>query len=63
MLETKLNDPGQAVVDLKRASSRLQELCANARLTQAELEEVTELSKLSVRASSAILVWAEGVVQ
>ena len=63
MIESKLNDPGQAVVDLKRASARLQELCANARLTQAELEEVQELSKLAVRASSAVLVWAEGVVQ
>lgn len=62
MKESQLKDPGQAVVDLKRASARLQEICANARVSQSELYEVTELSKLTVRASSAILVWAEGVV-
>ena len=62
MKESQLKDPGQAVVDLKRASARLQEICANAKISQSELDEVTELSKLTVRASSAILVWAEGVV-
>jgi hypothetical protein len=62
MIEAKLNDPGQAVVDLKRASARLQEICANAKITQSELDEVTELSKMSVRASSLILIWAEGAV-
>ena len=63
MIETKFNDPGQAVVDLKRASSRLQEICANPKLSQSELEEVQELSKLTVRAASAVLVWAEGVAE
>jgi len=63
MVEAKLYDPGQAVVDLKKASTRLQEICANAKLTQSELDEVTELSKKTVRAASVILVWAEGVVQ
>jgi hypothetical protein len=62
MIETKLNDPAQSVVNLRRASARLQEICANAKITQSELDEVTELSKLAVRASSIILVWAEGVV-
>ena len=62
MKETKLNDPGQAVVELKRASARLQEICAHPKLSQSELEEVQELSKLTVRAASAVLVWAEGVV-
>ena len=62
MIEAKLNDPAQSVVNLRRASARLQEICANAKITQSELDEVTELSKLAVRASSIILVWAEGVV-
>ena len=60
--DTHLNDPAQSVVNLRRASARLQEICANAKITQSELDEVTELSKLAVRASSIILVWAEGVV-
>ena len=63
MIEAKLNDPGQAVVDLKRASARLQEICAHPKLSQSELEEVQELSKLTVRAASAVLVWAEGVTE
>ena len=63
MIEAKLKDPGQAVVDLKRAGSRLQELCAHPKLSQSELEEVQELSKLTVRAASAVLVWAEGVTE
>lgn len=62
MKETHLNDPAQAVVNLRRASARLQEICANAKITQSELDEVTELSKLAVRASSIIFVWAEGAV-
>ena len=62
MKETHLNDPAQSVVNVRRASARLQEICANAKITQSELDEVTELSKLAVRASSIILVWAEGVV-
>ena len=63
MKETQLKDPAQSVVDLKKASARLQEICAHPRISQSELDEVTELSKLTVRAASAILVWAEGVVQ
>jgi hypothetical protein len=62
MKETHLNDPAQSIVNLRRASARLQEICANAKITQSELDEVTELSKMSVRASSLILIWAEGAV-
>jgi hypothetical protein len=54
--------PSTISSQLRRASARLQEICANAKITQSELDEVTELSKLAVRASSIILVWAEGVV-
>ena len=59
MTETKLNDPGLPVVNIKRSVARLQELCAQGRLNSADVDEIELLSRDIVRDSSAIVVWAD----
>jgi len=61
MQATEIRDPAQSVIVLKQSSERLQELCANARLSEREVLEIANISKNIVRASSAILVWAESL--
>ena len=59
MTETKFNDPGLPVVDIKRSATRLQELCAQGRLNAADIDEIERISCKIVRDSSAIVVWAD----
>ena len=54
-------DPGLPVVRIKQHAARLQELCANPRLSEIEALEIANISKDLVRDSSRILIWAEGV--
>lgn len=61
MKTTEIKDPAQSVVILKQSSERLQELCANPRLSEQEVLEIANISKNIVRASSTILVWAESL--
>lgn len=61
MQTAELKDPAHSVVVLKQSSARLQELCANPRLSEQEVLEIANISKNVVRASSAILVWAESL--
>lgn len=56
-----INDPARSVVTLKQSSERLQALCANPRLSEQEVLEIENISKNIVRASSAILIWAESI--
>ena len=59
MTETKLNDPGLPVVNIKRSAARLQELCAQGPLNPADVDEIELLSRDIVRDSSAVVVWAD----
>ena len=59
MTETKFNDPGLPVVNIKRSAARLQELCAQGRLNSADVDEIELLSRDIVRDSSAVVVWAD----
>ena len=56
-------DPGLPVVRVKQHAARLQELCANPRLSDEEVLEIANISKSLVRESSKILIWAERVVK
>ena len=58
-METKFNDPGFPVVNIKKSATRLQELCAQNNLKPSDVEEIETLSRNLVRDSSAIVVWAE----
>lgn len=57
----EIMDPGLPVVRIKQHAARLQELCANPRLSEIEALEIANISKDLVRDSSRILIWAEGV--
>jgi hypothetical protein len=59
MTETKLNDPGLPVVNIKRSANRLQELCAQGQLNAADIDEIERISCKIVRDSSAVVVWAD----
>ena len=59
MTETKHNDPGLPVVNIKRSANRLQELCAQGQLNAADIDEIERISCKIVRDSSAIVVWAD----
>ena len=61
MKTTEIKEPAQSVVSLKQSAERLQYLCANPRLSEQEVLEIANISKNIVRASSAILVWAESL--
>ena len=58
-METKFNDPGFPVVNIKKSAARLQELCAQNNLKPTDVDEIETLSRNLVRDSSAIVVWAE----
>ena len=56
----QLNDPAYPIETIKRHTARLQHLCGQARLSLDEVEEIQQMSKDIARASSMIVVWAEG---
>lgn len=54
-----MNDPALPVVNIKHHAARLQEICAHARISRAELEEISMISRSIVHESSRIVIWAE----
>ena len=60
VIETQYEtDPGIHAVILGRSARRLQELCANASLTQEQRDDIDRLTRDCVRAATRITVWAD----
>jgi hypothetical protein len=59
----QLNDPAGPIEVIKRHTARLQHLCGQAKLTAEEIDEVERMSRDIARASSMIVVWAEGFLE
>ena len=52
-------DPAIHSVMLGKNARRLQELCAHAKLTGEQIEEIDRLTRECVRAATRITVWAD----
>ena len=59
-LKSDGGDPAYSIEVIKRHTARLQHLCGQARLSLEEVEEVQKMSKDIARASSVVVIWAEG---